>query len=139
MKRLVIVSIILIVCGVSIILLLPRGGGGPAQQPVAPSRGEPDAVYQTRGRIAMLPGSSPTAELQIHHEPIDAFVNPNGTVGMPAMIMPFPLAADSTLEGLAVGDAVEFEFAVWSKPGERHYEARRLRKLPPDTKLDLPG
>jgi Cu/Ag efflux protein CusF len=88
----------------------------------------------------MLPrADSRTSELQIHHEAIDTFVNPNGTVGMPSMIMPFPLGTGSSLDGLEVGDAVSFDFAAWTTPGKRHYEVRNLRKLPADTKLDLPS
>jgi Cu/Ag efflux protein CusF len=137
MKKLLVLSAVLIACGVGLLIVLSRGG--PRQSPATASRGEPDAVYATRGRIVMLPSSdSISAELQIHHEPIDTFVNPNGTVGMPAMIMHFPLGANSSLDSLVVGDAVAFDFAVWSTPGSRHYEARNLRKLPTETTLDLP-
>jgi hypothetical protein len=119
------------------LVALSRTGARPSTATV--DRGEPDAVYPTRGRIVMLPNSaSPLSELQIHHEPIDSFANPNGTVGMPSMTMPFPVDSESSLSGLAVGDAVAFEFAVWSTPGSRHYEVRKLVKLPAGTKLELP-
>jgi hypothetical protein len=137
MKKLLVLSAVLIACGVGMLIVLSRGKVPPP--PVSSGRGEPDAVYATRGRIMMLPSpQNPVAELQIHHEPIDSFVNANGTVGMGSMIMPFPLGPGETLDGLAVGDAIEFEFAAWTTPGNRHYEARKLRKLPAETKLDLP-
>jgi len=138
MKKLLVLSGVLIACGLGMLIALGKMGGRPTTPPMQ-RRGEPDAAYPTRGRVVMLPSSeSISAELQIHHEPIEAFVNANGTVGMPSMIMPFPLGADSSLEGLTVGNPVEFEFAVWSTPGSRHYEVRKLRKLPDETKLDLP-
>lgn len=137
MKKLLALSAVLIACGLGLLIVLSQGRTSPA--PVTSGRGEPDAVYPTRGRIMMLPDPrNPAAELQIHHEPIDTFVNANGTVGMNSMIMPFPIGADESLGGLSIGDAVEFDFAAWTTPGNRHYEARRIRKLPADTKLNLP-
>ncbi len=137
MKRLIVLSAALIACGLGVLVVFSRAGRRPA--PAIAERGAPDATYPTRGRIVMLPSTeSIAAELQIHHEPIDTFVNANGTVGMPSMIMPFPLGKGDSLQGLAVGDAIGFDFAVWTTPGKRHYEARNLRKLPADTKLMLP-
>lgn len=137
MKKLLVLSAVLIACGVGLLVVLSMNR--PKSAPAANGRGEPDAVYATRGRIMMLPSpKNPAAELQIHHEPISEFVNANGTVGMPSMIMPFPVGSGTSLDGLAVGDPVEFDFAAWTTPGNRHYEARRIRKLPADTKLDLP-
>lgn len=136
MLRIVLISVTLIACGVGIMALLScRREAAPA----AAARPEPDAVYTVRGRIVMLPeAGKPLSDLQIHHEPIETLVNPNGTVGMPAMIMPFPVAKGVSLDGLAVGDAVEFTFAHWTKPGSRGYEVRTIAKLAADTKLNLP-
>lgn len=136
MLRIVLISVTLIGCGVGIMALLScRREGAPA----ATTRPEPDAVYTVRGRIVMLPErDKPLSDLQIHHEPIETLVNPNGTVGMPAMIMPFPVAKGVSLEGLAVGDAVEFTFAHWTQPGSRGYEVTAITRLPGDTKLNLP-
>ena len=137
MKRLMILAAVFVACGVGIALAIWSATGRAARSPAA--RPAPDAVYHARGRVVMLPDAArPMNELQIHHEPIDVFVNPNGTTGMPSMIMPFPTETDSTVEGLAVGDAIEFDFAVWTTPGSRGFEARKIRKLPPGTKLNLP-
>ncbi|MBX3404781.1 MAG: copper-binding protein [Phycisphaeraceae bacterium] len=136
MLRIVLISVALVACGVGILALLSCRREPASAQAARP---EPDAVYTVRGRVLMLPeAGKPMSDLQIHHEPIDTLVNPNGTVGMPAMIMPFPVAKGVSLEGLAVGDAVEFTFAHWTKPGQRGYEVTTIRKLPADTALDLP-
>ena len=137
MKRLLVLSAVLIVCGIGILIVLARCGS--RNQPAATGRGAPEAAYMTRGRVMMLPSTTnPAAEFQIHHESIESFANPNGTVGVGSVIMPFPIGADSSLNDLAVGDPIEFEFAVWTTPGKRHYEARKIRKLPAETKLNLP-
>lgn len=136
MLRVVLISVVLIASGVGILALVSCKRSPSA---AAPKRPEPDAVYTVRGRVVMLPeAGKPMSDLQIHHEAIDTLVNPNGTVGMPAMIMPFPVAKGVSLDGLAVGDAVEFTFAHWTKPGHRGYEVTAIRKLPRDTVLDLP-
>jgi hypothetical protein len=136
MVRIVAISLVLVALGVGMLVLVScRREAAPAQAP----RPEPDAVYTVRGRVMMLPEpGKPMSDLQIHHEAIDTFVNPNGTVGMPAMIMPFPVSKGVRLDGLAVGDPVEFTFAVWTKPGQRGYEVTGIRKLPAETALDLP-
>lgn len=102
----------------------------------APPRGEPDARYTVRGRVEQVPEPSrPLSEFVVKHEPIDEFVNPDGSRGMDTMLMPFPLAKGVSLAGLSPGDAVEIEFVVWTKPGSRGYEVRRIRKLPDGTAL----
>lgn len=99
-------------------------------------RGEPDAVYRVRGKVEQVPDpSKPMSEFIVRHEPIDDFRNPDGSLGMDTMSMPFPLATSASLDGIGAGDAVEIEFAVWSKPGTRGYEARRVVKLPDGTVL----
>ncbi len=136
MKRAIILAAVLVAGGVGTPIALWYNLG---RSPVAPDRKPPDAVYPCRGRVVMLPDAArPLNELQIHHEPIESFANPNGTLGMPSMVMPFPTAPDATLAGLAVGDVIEFDFAVWTTPGSRGFEARNIRELPPETKLDLP-
>lgn len=104
--------------------------------PPTPPRPEPDGRYVTRAVIEQLPGKdSPLAEFVAHHEPIDDFKAFNGTMGMDSMSMPFPLSKSVSLDGLAIGDKVEIEFVVWSTPGQRGFEARRVTKLPADTEL----
>lgn len=104
--------------------------------PPTPSRPEPDAHYTTRAVIEQLPSKeNPLAEFVAHHEPIDDFKAFNGTMGMDSMSMPFPLNKSVSLDGLAIGDKVEIEFVVWSTPGHRGFEARRITKLPAETEL----
>ncbi|MBX3317766.1 MAG: copper-binding protein [Phycisphaeraceae bacterium] len=99
-------------------------------------------TYQTRGIIESLPDrSKPTAELQIRHEAINDFVDGAGKlIGMNAMIMPFPdLAQGVTLEGLAVGDKIEFSFTNTWSGAETSRRPRwvidSISKLPPETEL----
>jgi Cu/Ag efflux protein CusF len=114
-----------------------RASSPPA--PTAPAsspRGEPDDTYTVRGQVEQIPTKDkPTSEFMVHHEAIDNFKNPNGKLGMNSMSMPFPLAKGLALDGITPGDIVELEFVVWTKPGHRGYEVRRITKLPADTQL----
>jgi len=89
-----------------------------------------DQVYTVRGRIETLPvKDQPASELTILHEPIPTFVNKDGhVVGMDSMAMPFSPAPGVSLDGLAVGDQVEFTFEVrWkSRPFSRMTSIGRL-------------
>lgn len=71
-------------------------------------------TYTVLGTVAALPDpAKPASEFQIAHEEIPDFVGSGGdVVGMKAMTMPFPLAPGVSLDGLAIGDAVTFTFAV---------------------------
>lgn len=116
------------------------GGCDRAERPIAqpgPSR-PAEKVYTTRGEIRMLPGRSRASELVIHHEAIDDFVNPGGSKGMNSMEMPMLVGPGVSLEGLAVGDKVELDLAVWYGPEFKSLETfrlSRLRKLPAETTL----
>jgi Cu/Ag efflux protein CusF len=95
-----------------------------------------DGVYRVRGEIARLP-ASPGGEVSIRHESIPDFRDREGkVVGMMAMIMPFGVAPDATLAGLAVGDRVEFRLEIrWrSSPPATVGDFRRL---PPETRLEF--
>lgn len=101
----------------------------PTQQPASSTSGD---RYSSRGKIVSL---SPE-EADIHHERIPAIRGYDGTVKpMSSMTMPFA-RTQASFEGIAVGDAVEFEFTV-------HYDAEptlrltRIVKLPPGTTLEL--
>src|SRR4029078_3410894 len=86
-----------------------------------------------------VPGK-PTTDFVIQHEAINEFLNPDGSKGMPSMEMPMPTASDLSLKGPAIGDAIEFDFAVWYKPGFKGvegYRVTRIKPLPPDTKLNF--
>lgn len=112
-------------------LSLPSCSRSPALPP-------PDQTYTVRGRIEMLPDArKPGSELQIQHEPISTFVNMQGKVQpMDSMIMPFEPAPGVSLNGLGVGDPVEFTFEVrWkSRPA---MQLTRIQKLPDGTQLHL--
>jgi len=99
-----------------------------------------EQVYTVRGRIAALPvAGQPLTSLNIAHEAVPSFVNKDGkVVGMNAMVMPFTPAPGLSLEGLAVGDPIEFVFEMrWtSKPRS---QVTKITKLPPDTVLTLPN
>lgn len=101
-------------------------------------RPAPDATYTVRGRVEALPiPGKPQTEFIVHHEPIPDFKGFDGTTGMPEMSMPFPLAAGLSIDGLSVGDPIEFTLAMWTTPGQRGYEITRFIKLPADTALNL--
>lgn len=100
-----------------------------APQPATPTSTRSTATYSTRGTIEALPDPSRRGSLlQIHHERIADFKSRDGAVvGMNEMVMPFPLAPGVTTDGLAVGDRVEFEFAVdWDATPP--YAVTRIRK-----------
>lgn len=103
---------------------------------------EPDApavTYTARGEIKSLPRPDGDAVLYVHHEAIPTFVNREGQQkGMPSMSMPFGVPDGVTLEGLALGDKVEFTFAVhWDQNPATQLTA--IRELPPETPLELSG
>jgi hypothetical protein len=113
------------------------------QNEVNPSKAQQpaDKVYTVRGRITMLPvPGKPTTDLAIHHEAINDFENASSPRGMASMDMTFPPAPGVSLDGLAVGDIVEFDLSVWYKPGTKSvegYRVTRIKRLPADTKLEF--
>jgi hypothetical protein len=59
---------------------------------------------------------------------------------MNTMTMPFPVAAELSLEGIAIGDKVELTFEVrfdTEKDSPVSYEATEVVKLPAETELDF--
>lgn len=102
----------------------------PSAAPPAPA-----AQYQVRGEILRLP-EPPARDLVIRHEAIPSFRNENGkVVGMEAMTMPFTLAPEVAVEGLAVGDRIEFTLEVrWDDPS-RFARVTRVARLPEGARL----
>lgn len=95
-------------------------------------------TYQVRGLIQSLPDpASGAGELRIRHEAIPDLVGASGEVeGMAAMTMPFPVAAEVDLGGLAAGDPVLFELRVeWD--AARPVAVTAIEKLPAATELAL--
>ena len=110
-------------------------GVGCSESSSKPKATAPEAVYTVRGRIVSLPSKDkPASSLQIEHEAIDNFVGMDGKLGMSSMTMPFPLAPGVSVDGLAVGDIVEFTFEVRWKSQPRS-QTTRIVKLPPETAL----
>lgn len=113
---------------------------------VAPTASSVES-YTVRGRIVQLPVEGrPATVLQIDHEHIPDFkdktgqvtVNRDGSLGMKRMIMPFPVAQGVSLDGLSIGDKVEFTFEVnWH--GSPIYQVTAIRHLPPETELFTEG
>jgi len=95
-------------------------------------------IYRLRGRIVSLPDASdPASELRVHHEAIDDFKMGDGSPApMKAMTMPFTPGSEEALAGLAVGDAIAFEFHMRWEPS-RNMIATAIEKLPEDTKLSF--
>ena len=125
------------------------GGSGDTQ---AEQAGAPEAVvhtYTVRGRVRQLPepGAVPPRDLLISHEAIEDFrgadgevVENNGRRGMAAMTMPFPSVADGvSLEGVEVGDPIEFELEVTRNGRSMNMMVTSVRELPADVELDLAG
>lgn len=124
------------------LLLVPACDDRPQESGAAAGpkdRGEPTGVYLVRGLIIGLPDpKKPGSDLQLRHERIPDFKDASGaTIGMNAMIMPFPIAKGVTLEGFKEGDKVEFTFAAWMQPGQRGWELRSISKLDSETPLDF--
>ena len=99
------------------------------------------ADYTVRGRVAQLPeAGKPTTSFRVHHEPIPEWKkNYNQPpVGMNAMVMEFPPASPSVIEGIAVGDVVSMTFRVEYDEDDgmlKGWKATRVEKLPADTAL----
>lgn len=134
----------------AILLLAPLcvmavvGSAGCEREPAKPAATPapataPAQVYTVRGRINSLPSKdNPLSGLTIAHEEIPSFVGKSGTVvGMRAMVMPFTPAPELSLDGLAVGDPIEFVFEMRWQP-KAMSQVTRITKLPPDTELVLP-
>ncbi|MFI4898656.1 MAG: copper-binding protein [Phycisphaerales bacterium JB059] len=131
------------------LLLLGGCDQRPASEEAAPTEvSETESAdlrtYRVRGQIAMLPdASNPMAELQVRHEHIPDFVgwdgkihtNSDGVPGMKAMTMPFPVKDTGALEGLSVGDKIEFTLVT--DMNARAYWLEDPIPLPPDTALNF--
>lgn len=95
--------------------------------------------YTARGRVAALP--SAMGDLSIQHEAIPEFRNPDGSLGMDTMQMPFPLGEGLVLAtSIEPGDPVEFTFAVEYSADYKNltrYFLTAIEELSPETVLDF--
>lgn len=95
-------------------------------------------THVVRGRVMKLPiPGDPSSSFSIFHEEIEDWLRPDGSRGMGAMVMPFPLAKGVSIDGLVVGDVVELSVRQHLQ-GPLPYEATMVRKLPAETALTLP-
>lgn len=106
-------------------LLLSTACSSP-QEP-APSAGSRHSV---RASVVALPGADNM--LHLHHEAIDDFPGQDGKpMGMDSMTMPFPVAKDLSLAGIAVGDRVEVILLVdWKAAAS--VQVVEVKELPAD-------
>lgn len=126
-----------VLCGVS--CEEKSSAPAPAPAPVAAPPSNPDVpevqVHTVRGKIERLPeADKPASSLQIHHEAINDYVSRDGKRGMNAMVMPFSVGPGVSLEGLAVGDIVEFTWEL-RKSGDPRSAITAIKRLPPETEL----
>ena len=92
-----------------------------------------EMTYYVRGIVIELP--SERGDLVIRHESIPEFMSIEGEiVGMSSMQMSFPLGAEASLEGIAVGDKVRFVLEVNWDPS---YSIVEIARLAPETELDF--
>ncbi len=107
--------------------------------------GQPPSIhkdlYTVRGEVRALPDpANPASELMIRHESIAHFRGPGGKLGMNTMTMPFPVAEGVSLDGIAVGDVVEFTFEVdfdTEKDRPSAFRLTEIRRLPEGTALEF--
>ena len=100
--------------------------------------GPPDATYSTRGQVMELPQVA-GGEMSVHHEAVPDFRDQDGKPShMDSMSMPFAVAKEVSLAGIAPGDKVAMTFEVrWeTQPTLR---VIKLEELPESTALDLAG
>jgi len=100
-----------------------------------------------RGIVEEMPSdTNPDSMLEIRHEHIPDFktaegeinVNAQGIPGMRSMKMPFPVGEDASLEGIEVGDKVEFDFTVnWGGDTGPAWKVTRIERLDASTVIDF--
>lgn len=113
----------------ALLALAGCAGGGEEE----PSGGR---TYTVRGQVRQLP-SAGNPLISVAHEAIDDYVDRQGEkVGMDPMTMPFPVAEEVSLEGIATGDVVEFDLHVdWQS--EDPVRVTAIRELPQGTRLEF--
>jgi hypothetical protein len=95
-------------------------------------------THTVRGRVMALPvPGDPSSAFSLFHETIPDWLRPDGSRGMNAMVMPFPLARGVSIDGIAVGDAVEVVVKQYTT-GPLPYETVAVKRLPEGTPLTLP-
>ncbi len=127
------------------------GPAGEEQQ--ADAGGEIEVIrFSTRALVRSLPDAERGMRFQAHHEEVPDFPNPDGSMGMSVMVMPFwpPLVFDSSafdadrageldLTGIEVNDKVliTWELQRYSGGAILGYYAVHIEELDPTTALNL--
>lgn len=116
------------------------GNEAPEPAPVEEATQAPEEevdTYTVRGRIVSLPDADdPQREHPvIYHEAIDDFRRRDGSLGMGAMQMPFPLGDDGLIAGFNPGDAVRVTFVV--SRATMRFQVTEIEALPENTRLDF--
>lgn len=113
-----------------IVAILVACGGEPAE--VQPAR-----TYTLRGVVRELPEGERQEAITVHHEAIPDFVGLTGeSEPMAAMTMTFTLDPELQLDGVAVGQKVEFDLVVdWD--GSPPALVTRVAPLPTETELQF--
>ena len=118
-------------CLAAALLLLAGCGDGPDEPAAQTHR------YTVRGIVQQVPAANePGSSLMVKHEPIHNYKRRGEVVGMDSMVMPFPPAADLSLEGIKPGDKVRLTFEQTTGNGPS-LETTAIEKLPPDTNLEF--
>lgn len=106
-----------------------------------PGRDGSGRTHTVRGQVTQLPDpGNPGTGLYLNHEAIDDFTNRDGeVVGMDPMTMSFQVDEKVPLQDIQVGDYIELDLRVdWgAAPPDSEVEIVRIRKLPPDTRLEF--
>ncbi len=122
--------------GVGLLAVAVAVGGAACrkEQAIAPA----DATYATRGQVIEVPKDA-KGELSVHHEAVPDFRDREGKPShMDSMSMPFAVAPEVSLAGVAPGDKVEIAFEVrWNS--QPTLLVVKLDELPESTALDLGG
>lgn len=118
-------------------LLVGLAACGRDRAPQEAPPGPPDATYTVRGVVWQLPTAGGPRELVVFHEAIPEFVDRKGErSGMDSMTMPFGVAPDVPLDGVAEGDKVELTFELrWADP--QPLRVVRLTELPGDAPVSV--
>lgn len=94
------------------------------------------AEYTVRGEVVSLPTAND--DLMVRHEAIPEYRSTRG-MGMDVMVMPFPLGAGISLDGVEPGDKLSITFSVDYEEGWSpiSYRVIGFEELPSDTELDF--
>lgn len=101
---------------------------------------EPAFTATGRGEVKHIAVGPKATVLTIHHEAIPDWLDRSGKkMSMMSMSMEFRAGPSLDVGGVAAGDKVEFGIAVYYGADDPRMEITSIKKLPPDTALELSG